>query len=84
MMNNTPSGAKKHCGSTKPESLQMAKTVQHTNPSYTYLFTLKICGVELCTELFYTIILTSFLCFLLICYPYILLFYFFVLVHIIF
>jgi len=39
----------------------------------TYLSTLKICRVELCTELFYAIIPTLFLCFLLICYPCILL-----------
>jgi len=38
----------------------------------TYLPTSKICRVELCTELFYAIIPT-FPCFLLICYPYILL-----------
>jgi len=36
--------------------------------------TLKICRVELCTELFNAIIPTLFLCFLLICYPYIHLF----------
>ena len=41
-------------------------------PHPTYLPTSKICRVELCTELFYAIIPT-FLCFLLICYPYILL-----------
>ena len=33
--------------------------------------TLKIYRVELCTELFYAIIPTLYLCFLLICYPYI-------------
>ena len=33
--------------------------------------TLKIFRVELCTELFYAIIPTLYLCFLLICYPYI-------------
>ena len=32
---------------------------------------LKICRVELCTELFYAIISTFILCFLLICYPHI-------------
>ena len=41
-------------------------------PHPTYLPISKICRVELCTELFYAIIPT-FLCFLLICYPYILL-----------
>jgi len=39
----------------------------------TYLPTSKICRVELCTELFYAIIPALFLCFLLICFPYILL-----------
>ena len=38
-------------------------------PHPTYLSTLKICRVGLCTELFYAIIPTLFLCFLLICYP---------------
>jgi len=42
-------------------------------PHPTYLSTSKICRVELCTELFYAIIPTLSLCFLLICYPYILL-----------
>jgi len=37
--------------------------------------TLKICRVELYTELFYAIIPTLFLCFALICYPYISLHY---------
>ena len=37
----------------------------HLSP--TYLSTLKICRVELCTELLYAIIPTLFLCFLLIC-----------------
>ena len=40
-------------------------------PHPTYLSTLKIRRVELRTELFYAIIPTFFLCFLLICYPYI-------------
>ena len=42
-------------------------------PHPTYLSTLKICRVELCTELFYAIIPILFLRFLLICYPYVLL-----------
>ena len=40
-------------------------------PHPTYLSPLKRCRVELCTELSYAIIPTLFLCFLLICYPYI-------------
>ena len=50
------------------------------------LSTSKICRVELCTELFYAIIPTLFLCFLLICYPYILLHFlrFLILVHVTF
>jgi len=42
-------------------------------PHPTYLSTLKICRVELCTELFYAIIdiPTLFLCFLLVYCPYI-------------
>ena len=40
-------------------------------PHPTYLPTSKICRAKLCTELFYAIISTLFLCFLLICYPYI-------------
>ena len=50
-----------------------AKNSSVYNPNPTYLSTLKIYRVELCTELFYVIIPTLFLCFLLICYPYILL-----------
>ena len=43
-------------------------------PHPTYLSTLKICRVELCTELFYAIIpIPCFYAFLLICYSYILL-----------
>jgi len=42
-------------------------------PHPTYLPASNICRVELCTELFYAIIPTLFLYFLLICYPYILL-----------
>ena len=42
-------------------------------PYPTYISTLKICRVGLCIELFYAIIPTLFLCFLLICYPYVLL-----------
>jgi len=42
----------------------------YIQPHSTYLSTLKICRVELCTELLYAIIPTLFLCFLLICYPY--------------
>jgi len=38
-----------------------------------YLSTLRICKVGLYTELFYAIVSTLFPCFLLICYPYILL-----------
>ena len=56
-------------------------------PHPTYLPTSKICRMELCTELFYAIIPTLFLCFLLICYPYILLHFnvfFFILVHVTF
>ena len=49
-------------GTIQPYSIQ---------PHPTYLSTSKICRVELCTELFYAIIPTLFLCFLLICYPYI-------------
>jgi len=37
-----------------------------------YHSTLKICRVELYTELFYAIIPTLFPCFLLICFPYVL------------
>ena len=42
-------------------------------PHPTYLFMLKMCRVGLYTELFYAIIPTLLPCFLLICYPYILL-----------
>jgi len=51
----------------------------YTTPSYISL----ICRMGLCTELFYAIIPTLFLCFLLICYPYILLhlMFFFILVY---
>ena len=42
-------------------------------PHPTYRSTLKICRVELYTELFHAVHPTLFLCFLLICYPYILL-----------
>ena len=44
----------------------MAPTVR------SFYIKLKICRVELCTELFYAIVPTLCLCFLLICYPYIL------------
>ena len=47
------------------------KWKQRAQPHPTYLSTLKICRVELCTELFQAIIPTLFLCFLLIWYPYI-------------
>jgi len=56
-MNNTPSGTKKHRESTEPESFQTPSSSSS--------------GVELCTELFYAIIPTFFLCFLLTCYSYI-------------
>ena len=45
------------------------KNIKNVHPHPTYLSTSKICRVELCTELFYAIIPTLFLCFLLICYP---------------
>jgi len=55
-------------------SLQLSATVWRLLlPLDSVLFTLRICRVELCTVLFYAIIPTLFLCFLLICYPYILL-----------
>ena len=50
----------KHASAAK----KVTWTVQYTTPPY-------ICGVELCTELFYAIIPNLFLCFLLIWYPYI-------------
>jgi len=42
----------------------------------------KICRVGLYTELFYTIIPTLFLCFLLICYPYTFLMFFILVMYI--
>jgi len=66
MMNNRPTGAKKHRKSTKTESGQTASIQPH--------ITIFNSGrVELCTELFYVIIPTLFPCSLVIGYPYILL-----------
>ena len=45
------------------------------NPTLHIFNSGKICRVELCTELFYAIIPTLFVCFLLICYPYSFFFY---------
>jgi len=58
---NTLSSVKKHRESTEPQIARWPKCFE------------KICRVELCTELFYAIIPTLFPCFLLTCYPYILL-----------
>jgi len=58
---------------TLPFCLVGKTLVISIQPHPTYPPTSKICRVELCTELFYAIIPTLFLCFLLICYPYILL-----------
>ena len=58
------------------------KRVQPHPPTYISFY---ICRLELCTELFYAIIPTLFLCFLLICYAYIslhFLMFFFILVNI--
>jgi len=41
------------------------------NPTLHIFNSGKICRVELCTELFYAIVPTLFICFFLICYPYI-------------
>ena len=68
MTNNTPSGTKKHYESTKSESPDGQNVFHSSSSSSSY-----IRMVELYTELFYAIISTLSLCFLLICYPYILL-----------
>ena len=54
----------------KPEKQDRGESIKQfsVQPHPTYLSTLKICRVKLCT--FYAIIPTLFLCFLLICYPY--------------
>jgi len=54
-------------------SLGTAVKLEKQKNHPTYLSTSKVCRVELCTELFYAFIPTLFLCFLLICYPNILL-----------
>jgi len=63
-------------GMTMHVNMKCKQATLVTNiPHPTYLPTSKICRVELCTELYYAIIPTLFLCFLLICYPYILLYF---------
>ena len=71
MMNNAPSGAKKHCESTELESHQTAKMFFFDVERYV--------GWSCILNCFMPIL---FLCFLLICYPYILLhFYVFLLLY---